>query len=98
MGEIICNGDCLNCIYDDCIAGRNRDRINEYQRVYRQKNKDKFKKYEHDRYVKNHANEMCRRRLSAILGMKGKDNGESIQAKGSGGNARNQTKDSKAVD
>lgn len=62
-----CNGDCLNCIYDDCISDKDREKVKAYWRQYRKDHKEKYKEYEHRRYIKNHADEMCRRRLSAIL-------------------------------
>lgn len=75
MGKIKkCNGDCFNCQYEDCIADKDREKTREYWRDYRKKHKEQYKKYEHTRYVKNHADEMCRRRLKAILEMKGRVN------------------------
>lgn len=72
-----CNGDCFNCKFDDCIGSppeSKREKINSYQREYRAKNPEKFKEYEHRRWMKikakreaEKADAKCKERLAAAL-------------------------------
>ena len=60
---MICNFDCFNCVYDDCINDRcsysqeyydkNRDKIIVHQREYRKKNRDKSSAYQREYRQKN---------------------------------------------
>lgn len=94
-----CDGDCLNCKFDDCIGEPKKDSRAEYQRQYRKEHKEKFKIYERRKYIKKHADEMCRRRLKPILEMKVEaDDGKSIQTENCGGDAEHKAKDFETVD
>lgn len=61
-----CNGDCLNCIYDDCVAtpikesrGSTQDR-KEYFRQYYLKNKERKSAYYKEMYQKKYKNQRKR--------------------------------------
>ena len=45
MKNYICDEDCFNCKYDDCIKDDNRE--------YRERNKDKIRAYKKEYYQKN---------------------------------------------
>ena len=58
----VCNGDCFNCVYDDCIYDEGIDpkkaRKRETQRRYYEKHKEKMQAYKRQWYEEN--KEHCR--------------------------------------
>lgn len=78
MGKLkLCNGDCLNCIYDDCIGQPPEERAsrahkNEYAKQYYHAHKEYYHEYEKKRAAKKRekaeADAKCLHRLEAVLG------------------------------
>ena len=61
----VCNEDCFNCIYDDCILGTGspgRHKISEEEKIRRQQKRQEYvKQYRHARYLKLKAAGICTR-------------------------------------